>query len=357
MFNPNTKVNAKDIWSLLGTFYQYFDSDSKSVIEAYWTSLLNGVEGMYYNLAQYALSDNLVKSQGFIEFGYQVYDIDPEMFTISGLYKLPMTSLYHLTIPTLEGKYTGNTLVENIDYTVSGGHYIRFNNNPIKDSYLSRQGICALPILTNFYIPSFGEETDPEIILRNRYYTPYVSGYNGLTYFEKQKAYAKHITRWAGAITNKIIKGPTMRNLKDSLALFHNVPFAEEPGIITSIIDVPFTTLRHITVSGAKVITYEIPNDLSMIVSVGDTVNYFDLFCEGTYFWDNITNPAIISGMTDWTNRPLDYYCTLAYYVTSSVKNLNYYPNFTLAVEDIQNSYFKTNILPQHLLISGYQGV
>lgn len=97
MFNPNSTVDPTYIWQLLGSFYKLVDSDSKALMEAYWTGLLNGTEGLFYNLAQAHLSMYLDKTLGFIEHGYETFD-----FRFTGL-NPNYTSRTRYSAPTISG--------------------------------------------------------------------------------------------------------------------------------------------------------------------------------------------------------------------------------------------------------------
>lgn len=469
MFNPNTQINPKDIWTLLGTFYNYVDPDSKENIEKYWLYLANGVEGLYYNLAQASLSNNLLQSPGYIEHGYkelEMYfeDLEIERFEIPTnltaapnvnssnrvLYSYTITAfddygeteiakpvliysggsnlgsnnnhiawtkvtgvngyrIYgrtpnnmqllanvngentttysdtggallggslpnenttlksyvykfndlhdYLSIPTLSGVFSQQVLYEDIDYVLSGLHSIRFlspssiefSNDMVieKETYFYKQGISLIPILTNFYFKAFGEVLDPEVILRNNYYTPYVNGYldNTLNTFEKQKAYALHLTRWSGAIINRLLKGPTLKNLREALSLFYNVPFAYEAGVIANI----YTSgaYKYITIVDSTRV-YQIPAALTITKNIGNSIEAYELLCQGVSVYDYISSPALISGMTNWGTAPHEYYCTLAYEVPAAVQSLNYYNKLSMEIND---NYLRYSIFPPSLVI------
>ena len=67
MLNFTNTADVSKIWDSLGTGYTTMAKDNKAVIETYWKALFSGMQGMYFNLAQVALSCNLSKSWGYIE--------------------------------------------------------------------------------------------------------------------------------------------------------------------------------------------------------------------------------------------------------------------------------------------------
>lgn len=118
-----------------------------------------------------------------------------------------------MTIPTLSGLETNQVLEENTDYEIINLHKIKFKNNftttgeigkikietPRTDEkslkVLNKTSICLLPSLTTIYLPAFGETDDPELVVNNGLYAPYISGYENMSYFEQRKTYAAHLAK------------------------------------------------------------------------------------------------------------------------------------------------------------------
>ena len=262
MFNPKTSINLESLWNSLGTFYSKMLPEGKKLVENYWQSLFDGMEGLYYDLYQVNLSTYLEHSPGFIEQGYNEYDIIFEgvgkntsyipKYKGNYYYTLPDEGLY-LSLPTLSGVNTNQVLYEGIDYEIHNYREIKFlkpltqeslgsgptrfpgtniqaavsgldantKNLPhaISETFLSEKSITLLPSLTNFIIPSFGQEY-PEILLSGGYYEPFTSGWrSGVLdddYLEKQKQYARHLTKWSQALIGNFKKPPTVPNLEQS---------------------------------------------------------------------------------------------------------------------------------------------
>ena len=211
------------------------------------------------------MSSYLDKSEGYLEEGYQNYEVIWEgpgsnvkkdnlpkgmadkghvswggtaPDTMIGYYTLPDKGLY-LSIPTLSGLNTGQTLYENVDYTIHNYRDIKFLKNPTvyggyqgpgsdnfahlhqggegsvgyviesginlntaelprrqTETFLSQKGIVLLPTLNQLLIPAFGQSS-PEVILNSGYYPPFASGYRkgALSYFEERQAYARHLVK------------------------------------------------------------------------------------------------------------------------------------------------------------------
>jgi len=100
MFNPNSTVDPTLVWNLLGSFYRLLDSDSKELMEAYWTGIVNGIEGLFYDLSQAHLSLYLDKTPGYIEHAYETFD-----FRFSGLDPNYSSRIYYET-PDISGSPT-----------------------------------------------------------------------------------------------------------------------------------------------------------------------------------------------------------------------------------------------------------
>lgn len=66
-FNPNSTVDLDALWDNLGSFYTLVEPNSKATIQTYWSSLINGLEGLHYDLAQSHLTPYLEHTKGYIE--------------------------------------------------------------------------------------------------------------------------------------------------------------------------------------------------------------------------------------------------------------------------------------------------
>ncbi len=224
-----------------------------------------------------------------------------------------------MTIPTLSGLETNQVLVENTDYEIVNLHKIKFNNNftttaevgkieietPRTDEksvkVLNKTSICLLPSLTSIYIPAFGEAgADPETIIYQGLYAPYISGYNSMTYFDQRKTYATHLAKWAHATTYKLRQAPSMPRINDAVSLFNNLPFSYFTGSITSIVASGGDNYVTVTTSGTTdTVCYQIPNTLYLKYGVSDAVSQYDILCSGVTIIDYKNDPVTISGMLD----------------------------------------------------------
>lgn len=75
MFNPSITFELKALWDYTSSFYNLMYDSDKEVIEDYWTALLEGLYGLYYDIYQYNLLKTLDYSRGYLENVYKYYDI------------------------------------------------------------------------------------------------------------------------------------------------------------------------------------------------------------------------------------------------------------------------------------------
>lgn len=309
--------------------------EGKVLLEKYWTALFGGIEGMYYDLYQSNLSTYLEHSPGYLEQGYQTYNIIFEgtgkncQYTPASAgnyyFTLPPEGLY-LSIPTLSGVNTGQVLHEGVDYeihnyrdikfitevstysnttpeasTVTSGINVNTNNFPHStgESFLSKTSITLLPSLTNFIIPAFGQDK-PEILLASGYYEPYISGWRSGTttgmQYEKDRAY--HLTKTFQSMLACMKKPPTLEVLEQIYSIINGFPFSYKTGTLTSVVTSGSFDLLTIATSGiSEELVYEIPTGGDYLYESGDTVNKFDVLLSGIQFYDYIIDPVLISGI------------------------------------------------------------
>ena len=143
MFNPNSPIDPSQIWDLLGSFYKLLDSDSKEIMETTWNALSNGVEGLFYNLAQANLATYIGEGPGYLERGYEYYNFIFEgplsnysqldrydAPSVSGHAQTPIVSgtLYSYVVTSVyEGEETGPSLVAPV---ISGANSVDLGTNP-----------------------------------------------------------------------------------------------------------------------------------------------------------------------------------------------------------------------------------
>ena len=331
MFSPDPNINVSALWDILGTFYGKLDKESKERIEAFWTALFEGTEGLTYDLYQSNLTQYLDLSRGYIEHGHQIYDIIFEgdekntINMISGLhyYKLPGDNMY-LSIPELSGINTGQVLQEGTDYEIHNLHYLKFltdvnsyenNGNEYTtansginldtnqmpgnygESYYSVEGISLVPSLTGVFFSAFGDPNPEKIILSGRY-EPFVSGWHeeNKNYLEKKKEWALHLTKLTQAMYSTSKKHPTLKNLQNLYSLILGVPFSYESGVVTNLTS--NSSNNYITISGLTGdIVYEVTSDSHFSPSVGDTVDKFSSLVSGVSMYDYSSDPSMISGI------------------------------------------------------------
>lgn len=265
----------------------------------------------------------------------------------SYLYPLPNNFAY-LTIPILSGINTGNVLIEGTDYEIEDLHYIRFFNDAsiyaydeytdIREVFNAPRALFLLPSLINLYFKSFGAVNDPEEVIRNNYYTPYISGWltGAFDYFEERQHYAEHLKYLSHALTNALSKGPSFGNLTDAYCLISGMPFCYESGIVSSIWD--DGTYNYVSISGGN--TYQFPLPLTVAVEEGSEVDRYEILASGIHLHDYISSSGIIEELTE--DNPEQFWYTLGIQRSCRTYGLNYYPPFV--------DYYTSSLLPAGLL-------
>jgi len=263
----------------------------------------------------------------------------------SYLYKIPNDYAY-LTIPVLSGINTGNVLLEGTDYELEGLHYIRFfdaASNYVYDEYTDEreifnapQALFILPSLLNLYFKSFGALNDPEEVINDNAYLPYISGWSTASYFDQRRLYAEHLKYFSHALTNALSKGPSFKNLKDAFCLISGMPFAYEAGTVSEILE--DENDNYLTISGGN--TYQIPLPLTLAVTEGSSVAKYDILASGVTFHDYISSSGIIEQVTE--DNPEQFWYTLGIQRSNRTYGLNYYAPFL--------NYYTDSLLPAGLL-------
>ncbi len=155
-FNPNSSLDLNALWDNLGTFYTMVEPDSKETIQTYWQSLMDGLEGLHYDLAQSHLSPYLEHSKGYLEDNYRG---DTIHFggTLSNVelesYKAPITASGTIATPIVSGQSMeyrvttlynyGESLPTDSIIINSGVDYINaaaLNSNPVTISWSGVSG-------------------------------------------------------------------------------------------------------------------------------------------------------------------------------------------------------------------------
>jgi hypothetical protein len=252
--------------------------------------------------------------------------VDDGMDTPDGVPPIKNTTIkeYHfdltepwiwMTIPTLIGTNTEQTLVENTDYYINDLHTLTIPNNftttdevgkvkvetdkigDISLEVLNTTSTCLLPSLTSIYLPGFGETDDPEKLIRDGEYLPYINGYDVADYGDQRILYTKHLLKWINATTATLRKSPTMDNINDAIALLNNVPFSYEAGTVIDIVNASgsnFVTIENTEATNTT--CYDIPDELSLIYNIDDVVDKFGLLASGVLIDDYLSDLPLVSG-------------------------------------------------------------
>lgn len=264
--------------------------------------------------------------------------------TISNyLYKIPNDFCY-LTMPVLSGVTTNLVLNEQTDYIIHNLHFLKFFGKPqlnqpnFKETFVAPQALFLLPSLINLYFKAFGDSNNPEELVRNNYYVPYISGWLTNNYFERRKQYAMHLKYLSQGLTNALAKGPTFKNLKNAFCLISGMPFCYESGIVSNVWE--DSTYNYVSISGGN--TYQFSKPLTSAVRAGDVVERFHILASGINLHDYISSSGIIAEITQ--DNPEEYWYTLGIQRSCRTYNLNHYPPFV--------DYFTNQLLPAGLLVN-----
>ena len=238
-------------------------------------------------------------------------------------YDIPESDIYKfLSIPTMVGEITGQTLVEGTDYQIEDLRTIKFlkqvdldGDNPdgievdqeSKDHlpgerFLIPSAIVLLPSLTNIYFKAFGATENPEEIILGNYYQPYLSGITRdlLTHYEYSQYYADHLKTWAQVYAAKLRQPPTLKNLTDAYGLVKAIPFSYyDSSFVSTTSDDDYVYATFLT-SGTTdtTLTYAVPQPMQYWeYEVGESVEKGDLLCSGIKIVDAIKDSVVISGL------------------------------------------------------------
>jgi len=268
--------------------------------------------------------------------------------TIAGyVYELPNDYAY-LTIPVLSGINTDNVLIEGTDYEIERLHYIKFFGDASTYSYSeytdtreifnAPQSIFLLPSLINLYFKAFGEVNEPEEVINDNAYTPYISGWlsGAFTYFDERRYYAEHLKHLSQGLTNALSKGPSFGNLYDAYCLISGMPFTYESGIVSNVWD--DGTYNYVAISGGN--TYQFPMPLTTALEVGSEVDRYEIIASGIHLHDYISSSGIIEELTEL--NPEQFWYTLGIQRSSRTYGLDHYEPFV--------DYYTNALLPAGLL-------
>jgi len=222
---------------------------------------------------------------------------------------------YYMTMPTLSGYTSNQVLEEGTDFEIQDLNIIKFLKpisssddsfilyNSINEDYqkgekfLNRTSICLLPTLGSIYFPGF-DVTNPNDIVSEGAYSPFLSGWGSMTYFSQRTNYAIHLSRLSYAISNVLRREPTMTNIKHGLSLILGFPFNYEEGVVSDTSE--DSEYKYITISssGLSDINYAVPAVTTPLYSGGDSVDQFAILISGINVDDYINNFALVSGVS-----------------------------------------------------------
>lgn len=331
-----------------------------------------------------------------------IYDGSPEVTTIHSIYEMDLinfSSLNNRNSCITELNTAG--YYDKVDFTILDNTTIRVTNlNALQflTGYESEKfvysGLRVPDSLSKLLLANFDPYNTSAVtdIIGGRLYEPYLEYYETATGLVKDGIYASTLSRWAYALQNSVLLGPSMAGIASSLNILYNSPFSYFGGVVTSITNdmthtivgiessvqlslsdwfkiepylevsgpdqimlfedsIPATITTKtfdyqnniITISG--IITYKVPLDCSIIKVEGDAVSKFEVLCDGVNVADYISSPSIISGMTNWSTNPEEYYNTVYLSVPQELLDFNYYDRFV--------QYYINYIIPPGLVIKG----
>lgn len=223
--------------------------------------------------------------------------------------------LYYMTIPTLSGFTTNQILTEGDDYDVEELKRIKFKKSISAtdttkilynstnathqkgEKFLNRSSICLLPTLSSVYLPGYGID-NPNDIVTSGNYTPYISGYQNMTYTDQRKAQTIHLAKLCYAMSVVLRREPSITNVAHGFGVAVGFPFSYESGAVTVTgIDSSYKYIT-ITTSGLDPITYQVPVTTHLIHDVGDSVDQFALLISGSHADDYVSNFTYVSGVS-----------------------------------------------------------
>jgi len=264
----------------------------------------------------------------------------------SYLYKIPNDFIY-LTMPVLSGVYSNITLNEGIDFKIQNLHYLKFYNNlnvysipGFKETFVIPKALFLLPSLTNIYFKAFGELNNPEEVIKQEAYTPYINGWltDSFNFFEKKRYYAEHLKYLSQGLTNALSKGPNFKNLTTAFCLISGMPFCYESGIVNNIWQ--DSNYNYVSISGGN--TYQFPLPLTTSVQIGEPVSRFQILASGIHLHDYVSSSGIIEQLTQI--NPEEFWYTLGIQRSCRTYGLSHYQPFV--------DYYTNYILPAGLIIN-----
>ena len=308
-----------DIWNSLGTAWENFQN--KPIIEALWSGLAVASDTVNNYVLEIQKSRSLLYMNPLLDLG-------PETFTIifSGLATdVNVTPIYdgqHLfsyevgswtySIPqiTTNYKYLGvaysHTYNEGIDYTISGLNYIVWNETPPASDVRNSTDNVLYGYVPHMYLinPVLMEVWARFCGLQ---YSDFVQ-YNTFG----QSAFT-HLKMLIWALVYKQTQAPSIKTLRDALAISRGMPFTYTSGITSSVNSGSYYT---VTVGTNQ---YVLPPGLLPIAD-GTVVAQFDVIAEGVDLYDNATSPAIVNSYANVYNANN----TLVYDIGNAASTLSY---------------------------------
>lgn len=181
------------------------------------------------------------------------------------------------------------------DYTVGISDYsylsIYSTNELIgKTIEFSRINILE-PVLSSVYLSLYFKQSNFSY-LSSDFFKPRIHGYELLTPEEKEIEWAKGVKYLLWALSYYTRLQPTVNNLQNLYGIINGIPFCYEDGTVEEIAD------EYIKIGD---IYYNKRVDSGVNLSVGDTVNRFDLLLESPDLLDYTTDPQYIID-----NSPID---------------------------------------------------
>ena len=248
---------------------------------------------------------------------------------------------FHVYMPELTRVATGDTFTVGVDFDVLAYKQIAFY---YKDGLTNfEKFICPLdiklvPIYENLLQNLFRDDSFAiGDLLDSDAYPSYIT-YSGNTQVVENRL--QHFIKLSHAILLKMRQGLSMSRLQDVISLYYNVPFSYDAGVIES-----GQSANSIIIGTLE---YIIPETLTLLKSVGDSVNKFEILCSGVGINDYVSNPGIISTISSGQS----FYYTLGVHVPAEVANLSYYIPYVAPVSDVSN--LLNNICPPGTIYKYY---
>lgn len=250
---------------------------------------------------------------------YYLYDIDDTYF--------------HVYLPELNRVATGNTFVVGVDFDVLDYKKIAFyykDGLTNFEKFICPLDIILVPLYENLLQNLFRYESfSIGNLLDSGAYPSYIT-YSGNSQLVENRL--QHFIKLSHAIILKMRQGLSMSRLQDVISLYYNVPFSYDAGVIES-----GQSANSIKIGTLE---YEIPATLTLLKSIGNSVNKFEILCSGVGINDYVSNPGIIATISSGQS----FYYTIGVHVPTEVSNLSYYTPYITPVSDV--STLLNNICP-----------